>query len=188
MGRNPDQIRREIEQTRSQLAQNLEAIGDRVSPKHVKEQVAEKMAEMTDKVNPRHILNRQVENVKESLASAGDSIMGRTAGSAGGVRGALQGVKGGTSQVASAGAGSVAEQARSLRDRSRSLSTEVAAQVRSAPETGPMATALLAFGAGLVVGLALPPTDKERQVAERQVAGMLQEQVVEPVRACSAGE
>ena len=50
------------------------------------------MAEMTDKVNPRHILNRQVENVKDSLASAGDSILGRTAGSAIGVRGALQGV------------------------------------------------------------------------------------------------
>lgn len=177
MSRSPDQIRREIEQTRSQLAQHLEAIGDRVSPKHVKEQVAEKVAEMTDKVNPRHILNRQVENVKESLASAGDSIIGRTAESASGVRGALQGVKGGTFQAASAGGGSVAEQARRLRDRSRSLSTDVAAQVRSAPDTTPMATAFLAFGAGLVVGLALPPTGKERQVA-----GMLREQVVEPAK------
>ena len=83
------------------------------------------------------------------------------------------------------GAGSVAEQARRLRERSRSLSTDVAAQVRSAPETSPMATALLAFGAGLVVGLALPPTDKERQAA-----GMLREQVVEPAKdhAAEAGK
>lgn len=40
-----------------------------------------------------------------------------------------------------------------------------------------MATALLTFGTGLVVGLALPPTDKERQVA-----ALLGEQVVQPVK------
>ena len=42
---------------------------------------------MTDKVNPRHVMNRQAENVKESLASAGDSIIGRAAGSSSGMRG-----------------------------------------------------------------------------------------------------
>ena len=52
MSRNPDQIRREIEMTRGQLAQNLEAIGDKVSPKHVVEQIS-------DKVSPRRILERQ---------------------------------------------------------------------------------------------------------------------------------
>ena len=52
MSRSPDEIRREIEMTRGQLAQNLEAIGDKVSPKHVVEQIS-------DKVSPRRILNRQ---------------------------------------------------------------------------------------------------------------------------------
>lgn len=40
-----------------------------------------------------------------------------------------------------------------------------------------MATALVAFGAGLVVGLALPPTDKERNAA-----GTLRQKVVKPLK------
>ena len=109
------------------------------------------------------------------------SILGPATGTASGVRGALQDAKGGASRTASAARGSVAEHARSLRERSRSLSTDVAAQVRSAPETSPMATALLPFAAGLVVGLALPPTDREHQMA-----GMLRGQVIEPVKSHAA--
>ena len=40
-----------------------------------------------------------------------------------------------------------------------------------------MATALVAFGAGLLVGLALPPSDKEREAA-----GTIHDSVVEPVK------
>lgn len=158
MNRNAEEIRREIERTRGELAQNLEAISDRMSPKHVKEQVSEKVGEITDKVNPRHLLKRQVQKVKEGLSNTGGSISPR-AGAAPGA------------------GGRVSQQARSLGRRGQSVTADVVDQVRSAPHTNPMATALVAFGAGLVVGLALPPSEKERQAA-----GTLAARVVEPVK------
>ena len=166
MSRNADQIRREIEQTRAQLAQNLEAIGDRVSPKHVKEQIAEKASEMTDKVNPRRILDRQTSKLKDSLSSGSDSIVGRATGAVGDVRGTVRGVTGSASQTASAAGSGVRQQAQSLKERGRSLSSDVVGQVRSAPHDSPMATALVVFGAGLIVGLARPPSAKERRAAD----------------------
>src|SRR5215213_5647641 len=87
MSRNPDEIRRDIEATRGQLAQNLEAIGDKVSPKHVLE-------EISDKVSPRRILNRQTEKVKGSLSSVGDTVLGRASDATNGVRGAVGSAKG----------------------------------------------------------------------------------------------
>ena len=177
MSKNPDQIRREIEQTRAQLAQNLEAIGDRVSPKHVKEQLAEKASEITDKVNPRRVLGRQTAKLKDSLSSASDSITGRASGAVGDVGGALKGVTARASQTASGAGGGVRQQAQSLKERGMAVSTDVVGQVRSAPYDSPMATALVVFGAGLVVGLALPPSQKERQAAD-----MVRGQVVEPLK------
>jgi hypothetical protein len=81
---------------------------------------------------------------------------------------------GGTASSARQGA---ANQVQSLSDRVRSVSTSASDQLKAAPDTNPMASALVAFGAGLVVGLALPPTR-----SERQAAGMVRDQVVEPVK------
>ena len=177
MSRNPDQIRREIEQTRAQLAQNLEAIGDRVSPKHVKEQIAEKASEISDKVNPRRVLARQTSKLRDTVSGVGDSITGRASGALDDVRGSLKGAAGSASQTASAAGGGVRQQAQTLKERGRGLSTDVVGQVRGAPQDNPMATALVVFGASLVVGLALPPSQKERQAAD-----MVRGRVVEPVK------
>jgi hypothetical protein len=59
----------------------------------------------------------------------------------------------------------------------RSVSSSAGDQLRTAPDSNPMATALVAFGAGLLVGLALPPTEKEREAA-----GTVRAKVVEPVK------
>jgi hypothetical protein len=181
MSRKPEEIRREIETTRGQLAQNLEAIGDKVSPKHVVEQIS-------DKVSPRRILNRQTEKVKDSLSNVGDSVLGRVSDTANGVRsgiggaarsaanGAGNGVSGVTdtaSDVVSGARGQVV----SLGERVRSVTGSASGQLRAAPDANPMATALFAFGAGLLVGLALPPSEKERQAA-----ATVHDTVVEPVK------
>jgi hypothetical protein len=188
MSRSPDEIRREIEMTRGQLAQNLEAIGDKVSPKHVLEEVV-------DKVSPRRILNRQTEKVKGSLSSVGDTVLGRASDTANGVRGAVDTAKGsargavdtakgsargalnGVSGTAAEAADGAREGVSSISDRVRSVSSTATDQLRAAPESNPMATALVAFGAGLLVGLALPPTEKEQQAA-----GAVHDKVVEPVK------
>ena len=155
----------------------MEAIGDRVSPKHVKEELAENVSEITDKVNPRRVLGRQTAKLKDSLSSASDSITGRASGAVGDVGGVLKGVTARASQTASGAGGGVRQQAQSLTERGRSASTGVVGQVRSAPYDNPMTTALVVFGAGLVVGLALPPSQKERQAAD-----MVRGQVVEPLK------
>jgi len=173
MSRKPDEIRRDIEQTRGQLAQNLEAIGDKVSPKHVVEQIS-------DKVSPRRILERQTEKVKDSLSSVGDSVLGRTSEASNGARNALGGAASRASNGASGVAGtasSARQQAQSLTERVRSATGTASDQLRTAPESNPMAAALVAFGAGLLVGLALPPSEKEREAAVT-----IHDAVVEPVK------
>jgi hypothetical protein len=177
MSRNADQIRQEIESSRGQLAQNLEAIGDKVSPKHVVESIS-------DKVNPRRILNRQTEKVKDGLSSVGDSVLGRASGAANGVRSSIGGAAGSASGTASSVRDGAVDQVQSLGERMRSVSSSASGQLRSAPDSNPMASALVAFGAGLVVGLALPPSR-----TERQAAATVRAQVVEPVKqqAVSAG-
>lgn len=174
MSRNAHQIRQEIEQTRSHLAQNLEAIGDRVSPKHVVEQI-------TDKVSPRRLINRQTEKVKDGLQNVTDSVMGKATDAVDGARDALgeatSSGSGSALHAASVARDGVKGQAQSLTERVRSVSTTAAGQVRSVPDSNPMGTALLALGAGLVVGLALPPSRKERQTA-----GTVRDQVVEPLK------
>src|SRR5215213_9768529 len=109
MSRNPDEIRREIEMTRGQLAQNLEAIGDKVSPKHVLEEVA-------DKVSPRRILNRQTEKVKESLSNVGDTVLGRAHDTANGVRSTVGGASGSARGAVNGAAGSASGIADSASD------------------------------------------------------------------------
>src|SRR4051812_45010448 len=170
MSRNADQIRQEIEATRGQLAQNLEAIGDKVSPKHVGESIPER-------VSPRRILNRQTEKVKDGLSSVGDSVMGRASSAANTVGGSVRGVAGTTSASVSSARQDAANQVQSLSERVRSVSTSAGDQLKAAPDANPMASALVAFGAGLVVGLALPPTRPERQAAST-----VRDQVVEPVK------
>lgn len=181
MSRKPEEIRREIETTRGQLAQNLEAIGDKVSPKHVVEQIS-------DKVSPRRILNRQTEKMKDSLSSVGDSVLGRASDTANGVRNGIGGVAGsargavnGAGNGVAGGASGVAsgarDQVQSLTERVRSVTGSASDQLHSAPDSNPMATALVALGAGLLVGLALPPSRKERQAA-----GTIHDSVVEPVK------
>lgn len=186
MNRNADEIRREIEFTRGQLAQNLEAIGDKVSPKHVVEQLSEK-------VSPRRILGRQTEKVRGSLSGAADSVLGMAGDTLDGVRtgassvaGSAQGNLTGAAENATGTAAmtidGVRQQASNLTDRVRSASTVAGDQLRAAPEASPLATAVVAFGAGLVAGLALPPNDKERQVA----AGA-REQAIEPLKQRATG-
>src|SRR3954452_15260339 len=113
MSRNADQIRQEIEATRGQLAQNLEAIGDKVSPKHVVESISEK-------VSPRRILSRQTEKVKDGLSAVGDTVTGRAANAANGVRAGVGGVAGTASGTASNARQGAANQVQSLSERVRS--------------------------------------------------------------------
>lgn len=64
MTRDADEIRQEIDQTRDELGETLEAIGARVAPAHVAERVKEDVDEKLDKVRPARILERRTEGLR----------------------------------------------------------------------------------------------------------------------------
>ena len=60
MGQSPEELRREIEQTRMGMSENLDAIGDRVSP--------------------GRIVERRTNRVRNSVTSLRERVMGRLKG------------------------------------------------------------------------------------------------------------
>ena len=132
VSRSPDDVRREIEQTRADLGATLEAIGDQVSPKLMKERAMEKVNDRVDTVNermnPTRIVRRRTATVRTGIRNVRESVMG------------------------------AADDAK--------MAPEV---VRGQAQGNPLLAGLVAFGGGLVLATALPPTDNERQAAERIV-------------------
>ncbi len=177
MSRNPDDVRREIDQARGELAATLEAIGDRVSPELVKERAREKvmdrMEEINDRVNPKRIVRRRTARVRSGLRNVRESVMGAVddvepSRAADSVRGGAQQVSRRVSQAA----GALSDQA-----------SAAPQAVRSTAQGNPLLAGLVAFGGGMILASALPPSDAEKQAAER----VLEE--LEPLKeqAASAG-
>lgn len=177
MSRNPDDIRREINQARGDLGATLETIGDRISPKLVKERAKEKvmdrMEEVSDLVNPKRMVRRRTARMRSGLRNVRESVMGAAedvepSRAAESVRGGAQRVSGRVSQAA----GTLSEQA--------SSAPKV---VRSTAQGNPLLAGLVAFGGGLILASALPPSEAEKQAAERAL------QKLEPLKeqAVSAG-
>lgn len=192
MSRDAQQIRQEIEETRGQLGQTLEAIGDRVSPRHMVEDLAEK-------VSPRRLVRRQTERMKEGITNVGDTVKSKA-------NGAVNGIAAATPSLATPGlpkptipgvtvpkvdlrpmdraAGlrdEVSERAHGVTGKVKEVSASAAEQVRSAPENAPLVAGAVAFGAGLALALAVRATSRERQVARTVDAD-----VASPLRARAA--
>jgi Protein of unknown function (DUF3618) len=75
MGKDPDAIREEIEQTRAEMTETVEAIGYKADvPSRAKEKVSEKMDAARSKVS--EAASRAKEAVAGSTASAGDTAGG----------------------------------------------------------------------------------------------------------------
>jgi ElaB/YqjD/DUF883 family membrane-anchored ribosome-binding protein len=77
MGQDPDQIREDIEQTRTEMSETVEAIGYKADvPSRAKEKVSEKMDNVKSKV--RGTATRAKEAVVGTASRAGDSVSGAT--------------------------------------------------------------------------------------------------------------
>lgn len=143
MSSNPDEIRADIERTRAELGQDVDALAE--------------------KVNPTKAVSRQTDRVRDRLTNVRESIMGspghddHRAGGPGGLKDARE------------RAGDVAHQAG---DRASDLAGEAADAVRSTPAQvrrgtrgNPLAAGLIALGSGWLIGSLIPTSRAEQQAA-----------------------
>jgi gas vesicle protein len=153
MGQSAEQVRADIERTREDLGQDLDAIGNKISPRQAvrrrTDRVRSKLTDMRERVMG------SAESVTSVVSSEGSSVAGS--------------VRDAASDVAS----SVADAASGAADTVRHAPDLVKRQT----EGNPMAVGLIAFGLGALAGTILPSTQTEKSMAPQ-----LRERVVEPVK------
>jgi hypothetical protein len=178
MGTSPDQIRNEIERTRTDLGQDVDRIVERTSP--------------------RRIVRRRTDRALTAIRDARERIMGlpaeggRQAANVGhGIAGTAQSA----AESARQGGRQVAEMAREGTEQAMETARhgvqQAADAVGSAPEMArdraegnPIGAGVIAFGAGLVLASLLPSAPAERR-AGRQLRERA-EDMVEPVKQVAA--
>ncbi|SCG71083.1 DUF3618 domain-containing protein [Micromonospora inositola] len=149
MSNDPNRIRSEIENTRSELSSDVDAL--------------------TDKVNPRRIAGERVGQARGAFARAKEKVMGAPMdGQSAGQR--MSHTAGSARQMGSQAGERMSHAAGSVREEARSLGQ----QSREQAQGNPLAAGLIAFGAGLLVSSLMPPSRPERQWAG-QARGMVTE-------------
>lgn len=154
MGARPDEIRDEIEQTREELAYDVDRLADRTVPSRVVERRWEGVKE-------------KARNMADTVMGARDTAQGKAADAGGTVK-----------ETASQATDKVKETASQASDKVVGTAQSVAGTVQQTPDIvarrtrgNPLAAGLIAFGAGLLVASLLPETEREKQagsaVAER---------------------
>ncbi len=134
---SPEEIRREIEQTRANLGETLHDIEDRVSPSRIKE--------------------RRTEAVKSRWRSVKESVMG----SSDDVRYQADQKRQQVSGAASGAASTISDAASGAVDTVKSAPDQAMSRARG----NPLAAGLVAFGGGLLLASLLPATEREQQAA-----------------------
>jgi uncharacterized protein DUF3618 len=141
---SPEEIQRNIEQTRASLSTDVDRLNEKVSPAKV--------------------VGRRVDRIKGTATSVKERVMG-SAGDGNGLRGT-----GGTvSSGASSAKGAVGSAASSVGDAVSSVGESVAAAPQTArrqAQGNPLAAGLIAFGIGWLLSSLPPATEREQDVAK----------------------
>jgi len=152
MAEEPDQIRDDIELTRAQLAQDVDRL--------------------TEKTSPRRMAQRRWTGVKGRVRGVSDRVMGGSSHTSATDRAA--GVAGTVKDKASDVTETVKDRASTVTGTVKDQAGQVAGQVREAPamvsrqtQGNPIAAGLIAFGAGLLAASLLPTTNVEERMATR---------------------
>ena len=144
----PEEIRAEIERTRANLSNDVNALAS--------------------EANPKNIAKRKVEDVKESALSLKDRIMGSAADvveTAGDKVSALGGAAG---DKASTLGGAAGDQASLVGDRASAVGDAVTgapATAKRKAQGNPLAAGLVAFGLGFLVSGLIPASEREKEAA-----------------------
>ncbi|HEY0700359.1 MAG TPA: DUF3618 domain-containing protein, partial [Micromonospora sp.] len=149
MTADPNEIRREIERTRANLSNDVDALAYKVSPGRIVDDRKQRARGAVRRVKDR--IMGSAEHAGHTTHEAASSLHGRTSSAASTVR-----------EHASSAVSSVGHAAH-----------EAPAVLREKSEGNPLAAGLIAFGLGWLVSSLLPETRHERQVAQqvREKAG-----------------
>ena len=179
-------IRAEIEETRSQMGDTLDEIGERLRPSHIKEQIGQGIRDATvgrveelardavDKVGGAG--QRLVDTVRENpipLAMIGIGLTwlfwGGRGNSSDEYRDSSRQFESpsavsGVADRASEAAGAVADRARDMASSVRRDARVGARVVSSQLQNNPLAVGVVAAAVGIAVGLSIPETRQEREL------------------------
>lgn len=134
---SPEEIRRDIERTRAELSDNVNALGDSTSPSN--------------------IARGQVDKVKDSAAGLRERVFGAPEdpyddGMAGDARSAVEDARG-------TAAGAVSD--------ARDAVADAPQKVKASAKGNPLAAGLIALGVGALIGGLIPSTQREREAAHQ---------------------
>ena len=141
MSTDPDQIRREIDQTQRELSADVDAL--------------------TEKVSPPRIMERRVRRTRVAMTNVRDRIMGSTSDAYQTAGSTTSGTRQAVSDRASSARDTASDVASSAADTVRSAPETV----RRRAQGNPLAAGLIAFGAGWLLSSLLPASEPEQQVA-----------------------
>jgi hypothetical protein len=166
---DPEEIRADIERTRAELSDNVDALADTA--------------------NPKNIARRQASRVKEAAVGVKEHIMGSSNDpyDSGRVGDAKYAVQGKASDAKYAVQEKAADAKYALQDKASSVSDAVSnapAQVKQRARGNPLAAGLIAFGAGLLISGLIPSSQREQEAVStlQEKAEPLKEKATEAVR------
>ncbi|MDA8392020.1 MAG: DUF3618 domain-containing protein [Actinomycetota bacterium] len=148
MGQSPDEIRMQIEETRSHLSGTAEAIQDRVQP--------------------RRIAQRRLSQVRTRATRVKESVMGSPGfghkSSGGGIGGVGSGLQDGAGAAMSTVGGTIG-QVKSTAASGLESAQHAPDALKQAAAGSPLAAGLVALGAGMVIASLIPPSSQEQTAA-----------------------
>src|SRR5215207_2229535 len=155
---DPDEIRADIERTRAELSDNVDALADTA--------------------NPKNIAKRQASRVRQAAVGVKEHIMGSSddpydSGRVGEAKYAVQ--------------EKAADAKYALQDKASSVGDAVSnapAQIKQRARGNPLAAGLIAFGAGLLVSGLIPSSQREQEAVStlQEKAEPLKEKATEAAR------
>jgi hypothetical protein len=177
---DPEQIRREIEQTQAALSQDVDALAEKVTPGKIVERRVDRARDAATRLKEKvmgsdtyghHAAGGYAGDVRSAASTAADRVSGTASSAASSVQDTASSAAGTVQDAASTAVGAVQEAPQAIRRQTRG---------------NPMAAGLIAFGAGWLVSSLLPATRRERELADQ--AKQVAQEKVAPVAQQVAGE
>ena len=169
MSTDPEQIRQDIERTRSNLSYDVNALADEANPKNIAQRQADKAVSG---------VRRGAQNLKERImGSDDDDQYGYTSADSYSTDPSVADRAKGAAQQTGQAISDTADQA-------KHMAQQAPQQVRQQTRGNPLAAGLVAFGLGALIGSLIPSTEAERAAvgAAKEKAGPAIEEAKEMAR------